>query len=95
MDRESLDIKGASWSQMESSVTKVSAPSRNSRPRTKPSTETMLMKIEENATLPEVAKTLCPMVGANCRGTKTESKSRGYELGGKVLATVRFVRKCL
>ena len=59
---------------------KVSAPSRNSRPTTKPPLETMLMKIGENATSSEVAKTLCPTVGANYCGTKSDSKSRGtYE----------------
>ena len=52
--------------------------------------KTMLMKTEENATSSEVAKTLCPTVGANCRGSKSDSKYRGYELGGKVLATVRL-----
>ena len=56
---------------------KVSAPSQNSHPMTKPPPETMLMKIGENATSPEVAKTLCPTVGANCRGTKSDSKNRG------------------
>ena len=57
---------------------KVSAPSRNSRPMIKQPPETMLMKIEENATSSEVAKTLSPTVGANCRGSKSDSKYRGY-----------------
>ena len=52
--------------------------------------KTMLMKTEENATSPEVAKTLSPTVGANCRGTKSDSKNRGYVWRGKVLATVRL-----
>ena len=42
-----------------------------------PQLETMLIKIEENATLPEVAKTLRPKVGANCRGSMSDSKYRG------------------
>ena len=33
---------------------------------------------QKNATLSEVAKMLCPMVGANYHGTKSDSKSRGY-----------------
>ena len=69
---------------------KASAPSRNSRPMTKQPLETMLMKIGENTTSPEVAKTLCPMVGANCRGTKSDSKSRGYVRIGEVLTMARL-----
>ena len=30
------------------------------------------------------------MVGANCRGSKSDSKNRGYVGGGKVLATVKL-----
>ena len=32
----------------------------------------------------------CPMVGANCHGSESDSKSRGYVGGGKALATVRL-----
>ena len=78
MNWEGLDIEGGLLEPAESSATKVNAPSRHSRPMTKPPPETMLMKIDENATSPEVAKTLCPTVGANCRGTKSDSKNIGY-----------------
>ena len=74
---------------------KVSVPSQNSWPMTKPPPETMLMKIEENATLPEVAKTLCPTVGANRRGTKSDSKNRGYVRGGEALDTARLYTRVL
>ena len=32
----------------------------------------------------------CPMVGANCRGNESDSKSRGYVGGGRILATARL-----
>ena len=32
----------------------------------------------------------CPMVGTSYRGSKSDSKNRGYVRGGKVLAMVRL-----
>ena len=68
---------------------KTGASRQISRPDTKPPPKTMLTE-NEICNLTGSRLDACPKVGANCRGSKYDSKNRGYVGEGKVLAMVRL-----